>query len=181
MRSVVVCESWFGNTRQVAQAIADQLARHGEARVVSVADDLDYLEGLDLLVVGAPTHVHGMSSATSRRSAIEQAKETGEREPGPGVRGWLQELPRAEGCAAAAFDTRLEKSVLLVGSAAKGIAKRLGRRGFELVAPAESFFVLDTGGPLEDGELARAAEWAETLAAAVSATAARALAGAAAG
>lgn len=171
MRSVVVCESWFGNTEQVARAVADELGRHGETEVVSVVEEIDGLEGVDLLVVGAPTHVHGMSSSMSRKSAIEQSG-AGAAEAGPGARGWLESLRDRPGGKAAAFDTRIEKPSALTGSAAKGIAKRLRQRGYELVAPPESFFVLDTGGPLKDGELERAATWAQSLALAV-ATAAR--------
>lgn len=166
MRSVVVCESWFGNTQQVARAVADELARHGEATVVSVSDEIDDVEELDLLVVGAPTHVHGMSSSMSRKSAIEQAGQLGV-EPGPGARGWFESLPEELHGKAAAFDTRIEKSAMLTGSAAKGIAKRLRQHGLELVAEPESFFVLDTAGPLKDGELERAAYWAQDLVASV--------------
>ena len=168
MMSVVVCESWFGNTEQVARAIADELARHGEAKVVHVDEEIVGLESVDLLVVGAPTHVHGMSSSMSRKSAIEQSGHTAE--AGPGARGWLERLPERPGAKAAAFDTRIEKSAMLTGSAAKGIAKRLRQHGFELVAEPESFFVLDTVGPLKEGELERAAFWAEDLVGAVTRT-----------
>lgn len=173
MRSVVACESWFGNTQQIARAIAEELARHGEARLLSVTDDLGPTDEIDLLVVGAPTHVHGMSSAMSRRSAIEQRDREadgtdGHDEPGPGIRDWLKTLPKTEnGGRAAAFDTRIEKSVVLVGSAGKGIGKRLRKHGFDLVSPPESFFVLDAAGPLKDGELERAADWARELATSV--------------
>jgi flavorubredoxin len=166
MRSVVVCESWFGNTEQVARVIADELAKHGEAEVVHVDEEILGLEGVDLLVVGAPTHVHGMSSSMSRKAAIEQSGLVAE--AGPGARGWLEQLQDRPGAKAAAFDTRIEKSPMLTGSAAKGIAKRLRQHGFELVAEPESFFVLDTGGPLREGEVERAAYWAEGLAEAVS-------------
>lgn len=161
MRAAVVYESWFGNTREVATAIADALRESGEVVVLSVDEPAPELDGLDLLVVGAPTHAHGLSSSMTRKSAVEQRGEPGE--PGAGVRGWLRALPPAEGRRAAAFDTRIEKSVVLVGSAARGIARRLEHRGFELAAPAESFFVLDTDGPLKDGELERAAAWARSL------------------
>jgi flavodoxin len=163
MRSVVVCESWFGNTDKVAQAITDELARHGEAKLVSVGERPGELEQIDLLVVGGPTHAHGMSSSMTRRGALEQAHGEPE-DAGPGVRGWLKELPKVDRGMAAAFDTRIEKPTVLVGSAAKGIGKRLRRHGFELVAPPESFFVLDSEGPLKDGELERATAWAEQLA-----------------
>lgn len=166
MRSVVVCESWFGNTERVARAVADELARHGEATVVSVSDEIEDVEKVDLLVVGAPTHVHGLSSSISRKSAIEQAGGPGV-EPGPGARGWFESLPDGLRGKAAAFDTRIEKSAMLTGSAAKGIAKRLRQHGLELVAEPESFFVLDTNGPLKEGELERATYWAQDLVAAI--------------
>jgi hypothetical protein len=164
MRVAVVYESWFGNTRKVAEAITEGLRQESiDVLLLSVDDPMPELEDLDLLVVGAPTHAHGLSSASSRKSAIEQGSER--ETPGIGVRGWLKDLPEGDGRRAAAFDTRLRKPVLLVGSAAKGIGRRLEHRGFALVAPPESFYV--TSGertPLEEGELERADIWARTLA-----------------
>ena len=98
----------------------------------------------------------------SRRSALDQRGEPGT--AGVGARGFVRGLPPGEGRRAAAFDTRIDKPPALVGSAARRIAKRLERRGFELLAPPESFFVLDADGPLADGELERAAGWAAGLA-----------------
>jgi flavodoxin-like protein len=152
MRATVVYESRFGNTYEVAEAIAETL----DAELISVDAPMPVLDELDLLVVGGPTHVHGMTGARSRASAADQGGTAGR-----GVRDWLDDLPRAHGHAVT-FDTRFEKPALLTGSAAKGIAKRLLRKGFEVVA-TESFFVLGTDGPLKDGELDRAKEWAEGL------------------
>jgi flavodoxin len=165
MKVAVVYESWFGNTREVAEAIAEEFRGSGEVLVASVDDPMPPLDGVDLLVVGAPTHIHGLSSGTSRKSAVEELGTYGD--AGRGARGWLKELPSGEGRLAAAFDTRIEKPVVLVGSAARGIAKRLRRRGFELAADPESFFVVDSQGPLKDGELRRAETWAQRLAEAV--------------
>jgi Flavodoxin domain len=157
MRATVVCESAFGNTRKIAEAIAEAL----DAELLSVEDPLPEIEAIDLLVVGAPTHVHGLPSGRSRQAAVDQGG-TGV-DPTRGIRDWLAELPHANGQLVATFDTRLENPSWLTGSAAKGIAKRLRRQGFELVAEPESFYVLGTEGPLKHGELERAAEWAETL------------------
>jgi flavodoxin len=161
MKAAVIFESWFGNTHKVAEAIAAELRRDGDVVLLSVDDLPPRLHDLDLLVVGAPTHIHGLSTAMSRRSALEQRGEAGE--AGIGVRGWVRELPIVDGVRAAAFDTRFERSVVVTGSAARGIAKRLRRRGFELAAPPESFFVDDSEGPLKEGELDRAANWARSL------------------
>lgn len=164
MRSVVVFESWFGNTRRLAEAVVEALRDEGEVVLVSVDDPLPDLGEVDLLVVGAPTHIHGLSSALSRGSAISQRHEPGEL--GIGARGWLQQAPAGDARAAAAFDTRSTGHVALVGSAARGIAKRLERRGYTLIAPPESFFVIATTGPLQAGEVERAGVWAKALVAA---------------
>ena len=74
MRSVVVYESVCGNTAQVAHAIADTLAAHGTVELVAVAQATSSLvQGADLLVVGAPTHVWGMSWPWTRRIADRAA------------------------------------------------------------------------------------------------------------
>ncbi len=79
------------------------------------------------------------------------------------MRAWLRDLPRAPGRKAAAFDTRLDKSPWITGVAARGIGKRLARRGYDVVA-TESFLVDDAEGPLADGELDRARAWGARLA-----------------
>ncbi|HEU5362361.1 MAG TPA: flavodoxin domain-containing protein [Gaiellaceae bacterium] len=156
MNAAVVYESSFGNTRAVAETIAGELG----ARVYSVDDEPPELEGLDLLVVGAPTHVHGLSGARSRQAAHEQGAPG---TPGIGAREWLERMPEAPGLAAAAFDTRPDKPAFLTGSAARGIAKRLQRHGCTLATRPESFFVEGTPGPLSAGEAARAAAWGKSL------------------
>jgi hypothetical protein len=162
MRSLIVYESWFGNTRRVAEEIAASLAPTGQVDLVSVDEPLPPLEGVDLLVVGAPTHIHGLSSKRSREGALTQGAHG---EPGIGMRGWIDALPDGTcGPGAVAFDTRAHKPVLLVGSAARGMANRLRRHGYTLAAEPESFFVQGTPGPLEEGELGRAAEWGKRLA-----------------
>jgi flavodoxin-like protein len=165
MKSLVVYESWFGNTRQIAEKVAAALAEEGEVDVVAVDDPQPSLYGVDLIVLGAPTHVHGLSGQRSREAAIEQRGEGGE--TGVGARGWIDRLPLAGSPLVALFDTRARKPALLVGSAAHGMAHRLRRRGYRLATEPESFFVHGTPGPLEEGELERAEEWGKTLANAV--------------
>jgi len=162
MRAAVVCESWFGNTRRLAEEMARELGELGEVEIVSVDEQLPVLSAVDLLVIGAPTHAHGLSRVSTRRSAVQRLG--GEGPAGHGARGWLHRLPPPAGTRVAVFDTRIERPVFLVGSAARSIARRLERRGYELVAPAESFFVLDVEGPLKDGEIERARSWAASLA-----------------
>lgn len=171
MRSLVVFESMYGNTREVAEAVAEALASFGEARAVPVAEATpDTLEELDLLVVGGPTHVHGMSRPSTRESAVDAAAEPGsdlEMDPdaaGDGVREWLESLPSspAPTARAAAFDTRVDVSALLSGRASKGIAKRLRAHGFRLIAEPESFLVSKETHLLPD-EVDHARAWGTRL------------------
>lgn len=167
MNAIVVYESVYGNSHAVADAIAEGLG--GVA--LPVQDAAERATGADLLVVGGPTHMHGMATARSRQMTVAAAREDG----GEGtaldehagdeltLRAWLRDLPRAPGRKAAAFDTRLDKSPWITGVAARGIGKRLARRGYDVVA-TESFLVDDAEGPLADGELDRARAWGARLA-----------------
>lgn len=165
MSVLVVYESMYGNTHAVADAIAEGIG--GEAEVRSVHDVGSLPADLDLLVVGGPTHMHGLSSGMSRKMSVTAAKEDGHAsiEPsateGAGLRAWLHSLGTAS-CHAAAFDTRLDRSPHLTGSAARGISRRLRHHGYEVAATA-SFFVDDGEGPLADGELDRARAWGTEL------------------
>jgi hypothetical protein len=49
------------------------------------------------------------------------------------------------------------------GYAARRIANRLKKCGGKLVVPPERFFVEGTEGPLKEGEVERAADWARRI------------------
>jgi hypothetical protein len=171
MRAVVVYESVYGNTHQIAEAVAQGLEDAGEVALHQVSEaGPEAIAGADLVVVGGPTHMHGMTSSLSRKLAAQEATNKGEElDPsveGPGLRAWFDGLPKVKGVGGAAFDTRGSGPALLTGSAAKGIARRLRRHGYKLVAEPESFVVTDSEGPLEEGELERARAWGASLAAA---------------
>jgi hypothetical protein len=164
MRAVVVYESMFGNTHRVAGAIGDGIAEVMAVTVASVSDATAALiEGVDLVVVGGPTHVHGMSLARTRDQAQKMAADSGgelhldDDAPGIGVREWLECLPAVDAMAAA-FDTRTNIPRLLSGAASGRIDHALRRRGLRVVATPMSFLV-DTSNHLESSELARARAW----------------------
>ena len=171
MRALVVYESMFGNTHAVAQHIAEGIEPSGEVTVLPVHDaTAEHLASVDLVVVGGPTHVHGMSSKPSRSSAVEMAAKDDDLvlDPdayGEGLRDWFDDLGKDVGAGrlAAAFDTRVHASRLLTGQASRGITKRLRSHGFDLVVDGESFFV-DKANHLEPGESDRAAAWGHELA-----------------
>ncbi|MER7506068.1 flavodoxin domain-containing protein [Nonomuraea pusilla] len=167
MDALVVYESMFGNTKQIAEAVAEGLATRMRAEVAEVGSAPDFIgDQVALLVVGGPTHAFGMSRESTRQSAAQQAP-GGLVSKGRGLREWLGGLGSSSATlASAAFDTRVFKP-RMPGSAARGAAKRLRRAGIRLVAPAQSFYVAGTPGPLLDGELDRARAWGESLAASV--------------
>jgi flavodoxin len=153
MKALIIYDSKYGNTKQAAEAIGGSLQN---AKVVPVDEaDLVELKAYDLLVVGSPTQ--------------------GGR-PTPAVLKFLGAIPGGSlaNASVATFDTRIStigKSVVvrfflkLVGFAAGRIAHPLQARGGKLVAPPEGFLVKGSEGPLESGELERAAKWAKKLAA----------------
>jgi hypothetical protein len=169
MRAVVVYESMYGNTRVVADAVGRGLAAVVEVEVVPVDRASRAVLGTsDLLVVGGPTHAHGMSRSATRQAAVDAAAgpESGLHldagAGGAGLRDWFAELGRMD-VKAAAFDIRVDMPAALSGRAAKGIHRELRHHGFELVDEPESFLV-DRANHLEAGEAARAQAWGEHLA-----------------
>jgi hypothetical protein len=171
MRAVVVYESMYGNTHIVASNIADGLRASHEVTVVPVAEATgELIAAADLLVVGGPTHLHGLSSPFSRQQARKAAANPDSGlslDPdagGPALHTWLGGLGRRP-TLAAAFDTRLTGAPFFTGRASHGIGKLLKQHGYHLVVAPESFLVgrQDT---LLDGEASRARRWGEALGAA---------------
>jgi menaquinone-dependent protoporphyrinogen IX oxidase len=181
MRALIVYESMFGNTRAIAEAVGEGLGSSIETRLIPVGDAegavaAGALDGLDLLVVGGPTHVRSMSRASTRKGASAQASkpdsglvlETGA-DTGPGAREWLDSLADLH-LQGAAFDTRIKAPAIFTGRASKAIKRSLSRHGVALVVPPQSFLV-DKKSHLLPGETARARAWGVQLAKAIERTA----------
>lgn len=166
MRALVVYESMFGDTQLIANAVADGLSSRMSTDIVEVgAAPTEVGEEVDLLVAGGPTHAFGMSRPRTREDATRQAGHDVVSR-GIGMREWLEALQHHSGsCSATAFDTRINKP-RVPGSAARGAEKRLRRLGFHIVAPAQSFYVAGTDGPLIEGELEHAQRWGREIGAA---------------
>jgi len=145
MRALVVYDSVYGNTEEIAEAIGGAIIG-GEVRVLRAGEvGPPELENISLLVVGAPT---------------QGGRAT------PAIRDFLDRVSKAEinGVDAAAFDTRVASRVAKIfGYAAGKIVGSLKKKGANLVAEPEGFFVEGTKGPLTEGELERAAAWGKGL------------------
>jgi len=152
MKALVLYDSVFGNTEVIARAVGRGLG--AGVSVVSVKNaKQDDLRGLDLLVAGSPTRSF---SAT------------------PELLAFLQAFPEdgLKAVKSAAFDTRIDvKTIPFLfrgivdkgGYAAPLIARLLEQKGGFLLVPPQAFFVKDREGPLKNGEIERAAEWAKGL------------------
>lgn len=166
MKALVVYESMYGNTAEIAMAIGRGLQMGGAEIVVAPVDDVEAARAseVDLFVVGGPTHAHGMSRPATREQALRDGKNKYE-DPteGSGLRVWMDGLPDGRGTTAAAFDTRMKGPKMLTGSAAKGIAERLARHGYRATGQPGSFLVTKQS-TLVDGERERAYAWALDLA-----------------
>jgi flavodoxin len=153
MKILVVYDSYFGNTEQIAQEIGRSF---GDDIPVRRPNDVDMgtLSSLDLLIVGAPTRAFRPSEA---------------------IKAFLKEIPNdsLNDVKVAAFDTRIEPEDIgnpilkfmanTFGYAAEPIAKGLVRKRGVQVGEPIGFVVMDSEGPLREGELERAADWVETL------------------
>ena len=153
MKTLIVYDSIFGNTEKIALAISNSLSSKGNVETCRVsAIKLEQLIGLDLLIVGSPTRAFRPTKAIT--NFLKKISSNG-----------------LKGVKVAAFDTRISPTdvnsrflnilVKLFGYAAKPIADKLERKGGELIISPEGFFVKGTEGPLKDGELERAMDWAK--------------------
>jgi flavodoxin len=156
LKAIVIYDSVFGNTATIAGAIGDALKAAGTTvRIVAITDARpEDVNGIDLLVVGSPT-----------RGFM----------PTPAMREFIGRLghERCQGLAAAAFDTRLDLETVhpaplrwvmdVGGYAASRLQTELGEMGCTKAGEPAGFLVMGTEGPLKDGELARAADWARGL------------------
>ncbi|MFC1921541.1 flavodoxin family protein [Chloroflexota bacterium] len=154
MKVLIVYDSVYGNTEKIARTIAEAFSQSDEVKVLrAVETNPQELESVDLLIVGSPTQAG---------RPVQTTKE------------FLGRIPaNALGnCKVAAFDTRftvqgrkLAMRIFLgmLGYAAGCIEKSLLGKGGHPVSPPEGFIVDDTRGPLKEGEVERAAEWAKGI------------------
>jgi flavodoxin len=147
MKYLVVYDSYFGNTEQIAKEVASVL---DDCECVRVTD-INFREKVDLLIVGSPTR--GFKGTAS-------------------IHKFLNSLP-SNVKKVALFDTRIDLGTIssgftrwMVGSmgyANNKMIKIVLKKKRKIVEPVEFFYVLDNEGPLKDGEIEKARRWAESL------------------
>jgi flavodoxin len=145
MNVVILCDSKFGNTKRLAESMAAALRDTHSVSLRSADEGLGPVTGVDVLLIGGPTHAHGASRPLKDAlSAIPEGSLTAAR--------------------VATFDTRIQMARILTGSAAASASKALKRTGARMVAPPESFFVTREDPPvLLSGEIDRAKTWAQAV------------------
>jgi len=146
MKTLVVYDSRYGNTKIIAEAMTEALPGKVSLQRVEQAEARE-LEDADLLVLGAPTH--GSLPSEAARRLVEEI--------GP---------PVSEEARLATFDTRLSWGFLRrYGFAASHMAKALEDKGWTLASEPGGFFVRGLRkGPLKKGEVERASAWARKIA-----------------
>jgi len=160
MKAVVVYESLWGNTEQVAKAIADGFGP--EAAAFSTAEVTPAVAAdADVLVAGAPLQAFSLPTARIREGIVPGVGPAPDLSA-PTLRSWLEQMPAGHG-RFASFDTKIRWSP---GSAANVIDEQLSKAGFTAIAGPQHFVVAGKFGPLRDGELDRARAWGRELAAA---------------
>ncbi len=152
MKILIIYDSVFGNTEKIAQAIGNAFGSGQNVEILHVSKiQPQQLTELKLLIVGSPTRGFRPTPAIKK------------------LLGGIQ-VNGLKGVKVAAFDTRISVNdiesrigrffVNRFGYAAEPIADRLRKKGGELIIAPEGFLVKGTEGPLKEGELERAADWA---------------------
>jgi flavodoxin len=144
MKTLIVYDSVYGNTEKIAKAIGGAIT--GEVKVLRVGEvNSSELKTLDLLIVGSPTQ--GGRPTLAIQDFLNKVSEFA-----------------IKGIDLAAFDTRFSTRLVgIFGYAAGKIADSLKKKGGTLILSPEGFFVKGKEGPLKEGELERAASWAQEI------------------
>ena len=148
MKGIVIFDTSYGNTRTIAETISETLKTSGiEADTLYVKDVKKLGAGdYDFLVLGSPTRFGTMSFT---------------------VKGFLGKVKSEEWANKpfATFDTENPENIeRKEGSAAEKIAEKLREKQMNQLLPVLKAIVLGWKGPLQEGEIERAKEYARELA-----------------
>ncbi|MFH0890428.1 MAG: flavodoxin domain-containing protein [Candidatus Liptonbacteria bacterium] len=154
MQILIVYDSAYGNTGKIALAMAGSVSSPYEARAMRVGDtEMGRVASSNIIILGCPTQ--GGRPTQNMRDFISKI-------PAEGLKGKR----------VAAFDTRFEEKeqsfalrllMKTIGYAAPEMMKELVARGGVGVVEPEGFIVNGKEGPLKEGELEQATNWARKI------------------
>jgi flavodoxin len=155
MNILITYDSFFGNTEKVAKEIQKVLQSKNTVKLLKVSEvDSTDLKDIDMLIVGSPTRIFKYS---------------------PNIKTFLNNIPKdsLKDIKVISFDTRmkvkdtdpkfLSKLVKRFGYAMEKIQKKLISKGGIYTIEPKGFYVKDTEGPLEKGELGNIRDWLSTI------------------
>jgi menaquinone-dependent protoporphyrinogen IX oxidase len=152
MKGIVIYDTSYGNTKKIGETIAETLKGSGMEIDLFYVKDVKKLDGRDynFLVLGSPTKFGTMSFTVKRFLGKVKSEE------------WMNKP-------FAAFDTEnpenVEQSLVKnkEWSAAEKIAEKLKERKMNQLLPVLKALVIGQKGPLVDGEINRAMDYAREL------------------
>jgi len=148
VKGIVIFDTSYRNTKKIAEAIAETLKESGISVDTSYVKDVKELSAkdYDFLVLGSPTKYGTMSFTVKRFLGKVKSKE------------WMNKP-------FAAFDTENPENIeKAAGSAAEKIAEKLKEKQMNQLLPVLKAVVLGWKGPLQEGEIERAKQYAKELA-----------------
>jgi menaquinone-dependent protoporphyrinogen IX oxidase len=148
MKGIVVYDTSHGNTKKIAETIAETLRESGKKVDLFDVKDVKKLSAkdYDFLVLGSPTRFGTMSFA---------------------IRGFLGKVKTEEWMNKpfAAFDTENPENIeKKEWSAAEKISEKLRDKKMNQLLPVMKALVLGQKGPLKEGEIDRTKDYARELA-----------------
>ena len=141
MNALVIYDSTFGNTKAVAEEIVNNL--DGNAKTMSVKNfHTTDLAGIDLVIWGSP--INGWKPTVATMAVMNELPE---------------EIFR--GIRFTTFDTRVK--MFLHGDAKDHMADKIRHLGGKPIAKPKEFYVKGKDGPLFEGEIEKAGQWARQI------------------
>ncbi|HUS49684.1 MAG TPA: flavodoxin family protein [Candidatus Paceibacterota bacterium] len=149
VKTIIVYDSWFGNTQGVAEAIGkgiDEIEK--TAVVIKKIKEIDPIEVLasDVLLIGSPNHMGG---------------------PTRSVKKFIDTLGLLEldGKKVAVFDTYVRKNVH-IGKTVRKMEKRINEKisSLKLIVGGLSIQVKGVRGPIMSGELSKCTTFGKKIA-----------------
>lgn len=141
MKAVIIFDSNLGNTKKIAEAIAEELGGNSKAMTTSQFNSGD-LEGVDLIIAGSP--IIGWKPTEKMDEFLTSLKKD-----------------QLKGIKATSFDTRVK--LFIHGDAMNKMSAKLKNAGAEIIVKPHAFYVQSKETVLFDGEVEKAKEWAKTI------------------